>query len=152
MIKIADSETIHRVKEYFEIRFGIETDIFNEYLFYEGPRGRIFLGPETSLPLRNVDTLGILITRVQRTVKPSTNFFQLFGKFVTKSHIVLDKSQCLKYCSGEDNIVSEKEISGTTRGFVMVSYNNIPLGCALLKENILLNQLPSQNRIKLQYL
>ncbi|MFH2047921.1 MAG: hypothetical protein ABIJ12_00600 [bacterium] len=151
MLELASSEIVHRVKEYYEIRFGINTDIFNQYAFYTGPRGRIFLGPKTNFPLDSIDTLGILVVRLQKTVKPTTNFFQLFGKLVTKNNIVLNENQTTKYCSGEDDTLSIDEIGEATRGFVMVSYDNIPLGCALLIENELINQLPNQNRIKLQY-
>lgn len=152
MLERSSFEIIHRVKEYYEIRFGIYTDIFDPYVFYTGPHGRIFMGPETSFPLDSIDTLGILVARIQRTVKPTTNFFQLFGKLVSKNNVDLNKDQTIKYCSGEDMILTLVEIGGATRGFVMVSYDKMPLGCALLIENKLLNQLPNQNRIKLQYL
>jgi len=152
MLELATPEIVHRIKEYFEIRFGLNPNCFNQYAFYTGPRGSIFLGQETSFPLDSIDTLGILVARLQKTVKPTTNFFQLFGRLVTINNIVLNKDQTIKYCSGEDMILSTGEIGEATRGFVMVSYDNIPLGCALLIENKLLNQLPNQNRIQLQHL
>ena len=152
MTELASPEIIHRVKEYYEIRFGIEPELFKDHVIYTGPRGRIFLGPETSFPLEFIDSCGILIARIQRTVKPTTNFLQLFGKHVKQNHIVLNKEQCINYCKGEDFILTNDSIGNATRGFVMVSYNNIPLGCALFKEQKLFNQLPSQNRIKLKYL
>lgn len=152
MIELASQEIIFRIKEYFEIRFGIEPDLFNDHVIYSGPRGRIFLGPEILFPLSSIDSCGMLIARIDRTVKPTTNFFQLFGKHVKQNHIALNKNKCLEYCAGEDMKLTAEESNKATRGFVMVSYNNIPLGCALFKEQKLFNQLPSQNRFILQYL
>ncbi len=151
MIELASPEIIHRVKEYFESRFGIEPDCFDKYVFYSGPKGRVLLGTETSIPLKTADSCGILIARIDRTVKPTTNFLQLYGNHIKENQIALNKMQCMEYCDGKDLELSIREINKATHGFVMVSYNNIPLGCGLLKEQKLFNQLPKQNRIKLLY-
>ncbi|MBU8934527.1 MAG: hypothetical protein KOO62_11035 [candidate division Zixibacteria bacterium] len=151
MIDLCPPETIHRVLEYFGERFGISPVVFGSWVFFAGPRGRVFLGPPTTLGLEAADTCGILIARVQKTVKPSTFLFQSFGRHVTRNIITLDREQTERFCCGEDIVLSADAIGDAARGFVMVAYDDLPLGCGLLKDGRLENQIPKPYRMSLKY-
>ena len=151
MIELCPPETIHRVLEYFSERLGISPVVFGSWVFFAGPRGRVFLGPPTTLGLEVADTCGILIARVQKTVKPSTFLFQSFGRHVTRNIIVLDREQAGRFCKGEDIELSVDVTADVARGFVMVTYDEMPLGCGLFKDGHLENQIPKPHRIELKH-
>ena len=151
MIELCSSENISRVLEYFSKRFGISSVVFAPWVFYSGPRGRVFLGPPSTLATEIADSCGVLIARVQKTVKPSTNFFQYFGRYVTHNIITLNREQTNYFCCGEDIDLDKSKIGEVKRGFVMVTFNELPLGCGLLKDGRLENQLPKKYRMKLEH-
>jgi len=149
MITLCTPEQKSQVLEYFRERLGIADDTFAAWEFYAGPNGRILLGPRTDLDLGMVDTAGILVARISRTVKPGTNLFQMFGHLVTRSIVRVTRENAEAYCLGKDFDVSAGEIGDSVRGFVMVAFDNLPLGCGLLKDGRIENQLPKPNRMKL---
>ena len=149
MIALSPLELRTRVFEYFRERLGLDPAIFQPYELYAGPTGRILLGPKTDIDPALIDTAGILIARIHRTVKPSTHLFQLFGRHVTSNIVRLDRENVARYCRGEHFALSPTEIGASTRGFVMVAYGDLPLGCGLLKDGQLENQLPKQYRLVL---
>ncbi len=150
MITPCTPEQRAQVLEYFRERLGILESTFEPWEFYAGPNGRIFLGPRTDFDLSMVDTAGILVARISRTVKPGTNLFQMFGHLVTRNVVNVTKENAAAYCAGRSFDVSANEIGESVRGFVMVAYDNLPLGCGLLKDGRIENQLPKPNRMKLE--
>jgi len=149
MIALCPPELKARVSEYLHERFGLDSVILAPYELYAGPNGRILLGPKTDFDPALVDTAGILIARIQRTVKPSTHLFQMFGHHVTANIVRLDRENVPRYCRGEHFALSPEEIGDSTRGFVMVAFGDLTLGCGLLKDGQLENQLPKQYRLVL---
>ncbi len=149
MIERCASEEKARVLEYFRERLGLEESIFEPWELYAGPNGRILLGPKTDFDLKVADTAGILVARIARTVKPGTNLFQMFGRSVTRNIVNVTKDHAEMYCLGKEFEVAESEIGSSERGFVMIAYDGLSLGCGLLKEGRIENQLPKPNRVKL---
>jgi len=138
------------VLSYFQERFGIQPDIFTNYEIYTGSKGRLYLGPKTSIPRPEPASVGILIARIDKSIKPSTNFLQLFGKNVKKNKILLDKEDALLYANGEN--IEVEEVGGVTGGYTLVSYLDLPLGCGFLKDKTILNMIPKAKRIKLKFI
>ncbi len=151
MIVAAPGERVGRVTEYLYHRFGLAHEIFRPYEFLAGSNGRILLASSSVLRHLDVDTCGLLIARIHRTVKPTTNLFQIFGTHVTRNTITLPKDLIPAFCRGDDIDLHGAEITTATRGYVMVIYKNLPLGCGLLKDNIIYNQVPKPNRLELRY-
>lgn len=141
--------------EYFASRFGIDSKHFDDFEFYSASKGRVFLGPKnlTHACERNV-AVGILVARLGENdnVKPTTNMLQMFGKFASKNIINLEKDNALRYIEGSDIEVSDSEVSTSTNGYAIISYNKNSLGCGLLKENKIKNMLPKARRMKIEYL
>lgn len=150
MIAPCGEEMKNRILEYLEERFGLEAAVFADYELYETGGHRVVLGPPVDLDIA-VDSAGIHIARVQNSVKPTTNLFQLFGRHVTGNVVRLTREHLPQYCAGKDIELSTEEISGATRGFVMVAWGDLPLGCGFLRANTLESQVPKANRLNLSH-
>ena len=135
------------VLSYLEGRFGLSGNLFAAFSWYAGSKGRVFLGP--AAPHVTSLSAGLGIARLSPTgaVKPSTTILQLFGQHITKNKVALSKEQAVLYLSGESFPIETPE-----EGYVLVIYNNIPLGCALLKAGRLKNMLPKARRSAVQFL
>jgi hypothetical protein len=68
-----------KILGYLKGSFGIDSRIFDNFGFYEGGKGRVFLGPKKAIEKPEIVSLGMTIARINHSVKPSTNLFQLFG-------------------------------------------------------------------------
>jgi NOL1/NOP2/fmu family ribosome biogenesis protein len=152
MIERCPPQQQELVLEYLNSRFGLDRTLFDVFALYAGPNGRIFLGPQTKIELSLADTTGLLIARIHKTVKPSTDLFQTFGKYVTRNAVTLTKKQTQRYIGGEDVQLQESELGGATNGYVMLAYQDNPLACGLLKGNRIENVLPKVNRLKVEHL
>ncbi len=134
---------------YLEDRFGIDRRHFSGFEFYLASKGRLFLGPK-SIPGRlKPVSVGILVARIGKTVKPSTNLLQLFGRHASRSIVDLSREQALSYLKGEDLRVTDNK---TTDGYVLLNYLDFPLGCGMLKNSIIKNMLPKAKRIEAKFL
>ncbi len=152
MIQHCPDDIKTRLLEYLSERFGFDTSVLDSYEIYmsESSRQKIFLGPKMAFPVRKCDTGGVLIARAGRTIKPGTSLFQLFGEHIKKNIARLTKDQVAAFVAGSDLELQPEQIDNAERGFVMVSWENRPLGCGLLKDNRLENQIPKANRIELK--
>ena len=142
-------EEYEKVLEYMKERFGIEKEVFRGFGFYSGRQGRIFLGPENLPSGVKPLSAGILIARLKRTVKPSTNFIQMFGRRAKRNILTLPREKALSYMKGENIDTGE---SSAEDGYVMVFYRNFPLGCGLLREGKVKNMLPKAKRLSVEFL
>jgi len=152
MIEHCSQEQESIALSYLEKRFGIKRDVFKEFSLYAGSKGRIFLGPSAEFDMTLAETVGILIARVQKGLKPSSDLFQLFGKYVTRNGIALTRSQVKSYLRGDNVQLSPREIGDASRGYVMLKYLDQPIACGLLKGNWVENVMPKANRLSLDFL
>ncbi len=137
------------VLDYFEDRFGIAKENFAAFELYKGPKGKIYLGPKDLIQKPDIASLGLLIARAHGTIKPTSNFLQMFGHKASKNIINLSKMEAAAYAKGDDLKV---ESVGASDGYVLLRYSNCSLGCGLLKGNIITNLLPKAKRQELKYL
>ncbi len=140
------------VLDYFKERFGIERHLFKDFSFYGASKGRIFLGPKSLIDKPKPVTAGILIARISRFIKPTTNFFQLYGKFVKKNSVSLTRENATRFIRGEDLELSADKTSNASDGYVLVTYLDFPLGCSLLKGNRVKNMIPRPKLLDLEFL
>ena len=150
MISVCSNEWQQAVLDYVEYRFALSPDLFESYGFYSASNGRIFIGPKDQVVTQSVETIGVLIARIQKSVKPSSDLFQMFGKHITRSVIDINSEQLIGYCQGADIDTVDLCTENIIPGFVMVRYNDIPIGCGLLRESVLENQIPKECRIRLE--
>ncbi len=149
MIHICPEESKREVLQYLKYRFGLIPGLFNQNNFYSASNGRIFVGPKNLIVKHHIETIGVLIARIQKSVKPSSDLFQLYGTHVTKSIVDLNSEQVTRYCNGFDIDRLELPTDEIIPGFVMVRYDTIPIGCGLLRETLLENQIPKECRLRL---
>lgn len=150
-MKPCPTEYSTRVTGYLEERFGLPRELFDGYALWLGSGGRIYLGPlPPSLPVE-IATCGLMIARVQRTIKPSTALFQLLGYHVTRARIELTDAQTKAYVAGEDVAPSPEQIADVRIGYVCLTHDGIAIGCGLLKNGMIENVLPKAVRLKLSY-
>ncbi len=152
MIDKCPPEREEFVLDYLDQRFGLKRYLFDGYSLYAGSNGRVFLGPQAVFDLSLGETIGILIARVHKGVKPSSMLFQVFGRHVKRNIVVLDRSQAQSYLRGDDLELSPDEIADATRGYVMLTYLNEPIACGLLKGNRIENVLPKADRLTVEFL
>ncbi|MFH1785171.1 MAG: hypothetical protein ABH842_01965 [Candidatus Micrarchaeota archaeon] len=144
-----NTPNLEELYAYLFSRFGIERILFDNFQLYLGSKGKIYLGPKKAVDLPKVTTIGISIARMDNSIKPTTNMFQLFGNEISKNFIELTKEQAIDYVNGSDLILNN---SGLEDGYILLKYKNKSLGCGLLKNNSVKNMLPKAKRMKLNYL
>ena len=152
MIEFCEAETRELVLDYLELRFGLSKKLFDDFGFYAGPKGRVIVGPkqydETIVP----DTAGLLIARVHKSVKPTTNLLQIFGALATRNTITLSRNQTLKYLQGLDIKPGNEDVVDATHGYILLRYDRYALGCGLFQDGHVKNMLPRAKRIELEHL
>lgn len=149
---IPPQKILKMVTTYLDDRFGISTESLSDFGLYLASKGRVYLGPKRIIEKPKIVTLGIIIARVSRSVKPSTNLLQLFGRQVTKNYIVLSPDQTKSFVKGEDLRLSEEQIGTCTDGYILLRYLEYPLGCGFLQAKTVKNLLPKAKRLELKYI
>lgn len=91
------------VLAYFQERFAIPPETFDEYTFWEKGAGKIWIyAGEAPSPIE-VESLGMTCLRTrQEHWKPTTDFAQRFGDRASECVIELDREQALRFAAGED--------------------------------------------------
>jgi len=147
MLKFMNSKERKRMFLYFEERFCIPRQAFDDYHFLENKEKIWICSKEMpGIDFRNlrVEGIGMLFGRKGINIKPTTNMVQLFGKAVGKNILTLNNEQKEQFIQGLDILNLKANVEP---GYVMVKHNNDFLGCALYKEEYLKNQVPKQRRI-----
>ncbi len=136
-----------KVLEYFRERFGIPEETFDEYGVYLGQKGRVYLGPKNLIQKPDISSIGMLMARVDKSVKPTTNFLQLFGGRADRNAIDLSKERAIAYIRGDD-----LEADEGSDGYVILRYNGSVLGCGFLKGKAIQNMLPKAKRQNVKFI
>ena len=152
MITPAPAETVAFTLEYLESRFGIDKSVFSKVKFYLGSRSRLYIVNESIEIAQYAVTAGLLVARVPKFVKPSTNFLQAFERSITKSKLQLNRTLTQKYISGEDITLDSDSSATPTNGYVAVFYDSYCLGCGFLKDGVVRNVLPKEKHLNLKFL
>jgi len=143
----------NQIFSYLKERFGLSRKIFDRIEFFERSKGRVFAvskGASDHLNSVKPVTAGLLFARVHGSVKPTSNIIQLFGSKATKNILSLEKEQAKQFIQGFDLDVSD--FQGCTDGYVIVKYNDFPLGVGLLKSSTIKNMLNKAKRINVEIL
>lgn len=104
--ELAGKEERYRLFSYVEDRFGIPTELFDDFLLFRRKQHWLIL--KESFRLRGLSHLKIekagmrAFQRVGGFVKPSTRFIQAFGHHATKAWVEIDRDQLEKLVQGEE--------------------------------------------------
>ncbi len=131
-------------------RFGIPRLAFSGLVFGAASKRRVFLlspeAAELALQLK-ARAAGLLVARVHKTVKPSTNLLQLLEKHISKSKIQLSESQGTQAMQGLDLALSESQQTEATDGYVALFLGSVCLGCGHKRGADVKNMIPKGKRI-----
>ncbi|AXR82140.1 DUF7122 family protein [Natrarchaeobaculum sulfurireducens] len=91
------------VIDYFEDRFGIPSETFADYTFWEKGAGKIWIyAGEAPTPIE-IEAIGMTCLRTrQEHWKPTTDFVQRFGHHATDCVIELEREHARAFAAGED--------------------------------------------------
>jgi NOL1/NOP2/fmu family ribosome biogenesis protein len=141
---------------YLGERFGLDPSLFLGHSFYDGGKGRIYLGPSASHIIRSTIAAGLTIARISPgdppNVKPTTNLIQLMGIHATRNRIDLQKEKAKEFASGLDLQLPEGSHPDCSDGFIVVRYEGMSLGCGQLHGALLRNLIPKAKRLRLDHL
>ncbi len=136
-----------KVTGYFKERFGIDEKVFSGVEFIETRKAVWMVSPDIVsgenlklLGLKRLNYTGIRLLRKTgpNSYKPTTYGLQLIGQGATRNVIDLTKEE-LSELLDKGSIALDKE---DLKGFIIIRYNGLVLGCGLVKEGVLYSQLP----------
>ena len=91
------------VLEYFEDRFGIPPETFDDHTFWEKGAGKIWVYSGESPSPVELEALGMTCLRTrQEHWKPTTDFVQRFGRQASECVIELSQEEAERFVDGED--------------------------------------------------
>ena len=152
VITVCDNQLQEQVLTYLQKRFGIEPSVFDGFAFFEGTNGRVYLGPRAVSDLSLAKSIGILIARVQKGIKPTSHLFQVFGRSVSRNTVSLIRQQAVAYMKGNPVMLLTEQFDQAQPGWVMLSFRGEPLGCGLLKDKSVQSVLPKGYRLSVKHL
>ncbi|MBN2101321.1 MAG: hypothetical protein JW716_00425 [Candidatus Aenigmarchaeota archaeon] len=134
--------------DYIKDRFGFTKEDFGGLVFIADEK-RVYVTTEEVALEENLPgkthSYGIVAGRIQRdgrTIKPTTNFLQVFGSRAKKNVFDVNDEEKELFIRGTC-IETDSELE---KGYVIVRWRNHILGCGFLKDGILQSQIP-QSRI-----
>lgn len=143
--------------DYIQHTFGIDKNIFNDYVFYRKGRKKLNIvsSDHESWPKRPlVRSVGIPFMKTQiNPPKLSTEAACLFGIHAQKNFVQVDKNSLEKYLKGEEFAISMNNIKTYhERGYVIVKYEDIPCGIGFLDKilfgKVIIKSMFPKSRIK----
>jgi hypothetical protein len=137
-----------RVLELFADRFGMNLAVFAGYELRKKGSSVWIVRSDPRLPAvarLKVRSVGLLLLRqVGRYLKPTSAALQLFGPHAERNVVTLTPKEL-------EGLVEKGEIEGdfpVTPGYVIISLEDLPVGCALYLPPRLLSRLPPLFRNK----
>jgi|TARA_B110000263_G_scaffold105511_1_gene92148 hypothetical protein len=150
MLTPLEEEKRQLVSDYCVERFGINSKIWEKYSWYSGSKNKIYIANTLELERIIPESKGICVFRLDKSPKPTTNFLQLFGKYITKNYVEINNENTIKYCRGDDLILENSE--ALIPGFMLIANKNRFLGCGHWNGELLKNQLPKSKFCKINFL
>ena len=140
--------TRESVVAWWDDRFGIPPETFDEYTFWERGAGKVwaFRGDAPS-PIE-VQGLGLFVLRTDgEHWKPTTNAVQRFGTAATRNVVVLDEEAAATFVRGGDQAVDWDGDWGYLIVARELAGDVAPLGVGLFIRGELRSQVPKGRRI-----
>ncbi|MFC7215690.1 hypothetical protein ACFQO4_16575 [Saliphagus sp. GCM10025334] len=135
------------VLEYFEDRFGIPPEMFEEHTFWEKGAGKVWIyGGESPSPAE-IEALGMTCLRTrQEHWKPTTDFVQRFGRHATRCVVDLANEEATRFADGEDQSLEWDGDWGYLIAAHDVDGDREPIGVGLYLHGELRSMIPKGRR------
>ncbi len=130
-------------RKFFTERYKIPDDVMEYYDFYQ--RGRSVWAFSGELLEENAEIVGIRALRIGKSLKPTTAFLRIVGKYATKNAATLDDVSSLKFLRGEDVVYKDKELD---IGYVIVKSSRDILGCGYYTGKKIISEIPKKYRLQ----
>lgn len=136
------SRILNKIKEQFDIK-----EINFDYGILQNKEGKLFLISKDinkiSLNKLRINELGLYFANIDKELRLTIEGSQLLGKLAKKNIHEINKEQAYSWMSG-NNLPCNKEF----KGFVIIKYEDNYLGSGKWKDNIVINYIPRERRIK----
>ncbi len=144
-LKILNSKEVKNIRKDLKTQFGMEEKL--DYVFLMNNENKIYLTnraiEEVELEKLRIDLIGMYFGKLGNDgLKLTIEGSQLIGPKSSKSIVSLDKQQFENWLKGEDIELEDK-----SKGIMLVKHKEDFVGCGILKEGKLLNQVPKSRRL-----
>ena len=104
--EVAGRPSRAEVLDYWEERFGVEREVFDDFSFWEKGAGKLWVTACDVPDGLAVESLGLTFLRTrQEHWKPTTNAVQRFGRHASRNVIELPQAAAKRFLAGEDQPV-----------------------------------------------
>ena len=143
---ILNSKEIKKILSLLEKQFGFNSKL--DYVFLRNNENKIFLInrdiERIDLDRLRINNIGLYFGKIEHDmIRLSIEGSQLIADRCNKNIIILDNEQMKEYFKGE-NIKIDSEL----KGFVILKNKEDIIGCGKINNNLLLNFMPKERRIK----
>lgn len=152
MSKAIDQERAILILEALCERFGIAPDEFAGFVLYQGSKGKVYAHHELAPELPGAAIVGLHIATVAKTVKPATNFVQIFGETFTRNVITVSTKTAKELISGMETLLLDTIPENVTNGYIALACDSQPFMCGLLKDGVVRSMLPKSRRRALEFI
>jgi NOL1/NOP2/sun family putative RNA methylase len=135
------------ITEHFCRRFGIGPDRFKGYSIFQS-KGTSFITTPEVYSFRGVNATrkGLEFGKIyNQEVKPDNDFVQIFGKQAKENAYEIEEWQLPKFLKGE--IIKIHARSKPNKGFIIVTYKNLPIGVGRYNDKELKSEIKRERRI-----
>ncbi len=144
------------VVAWWQERFAAPPEQLDGYVAYQRGRDTIWLAPREVDPgdLSPIDGVGFPFVRIGGAVwKPTSVAAMKLGTLVTRNAVEVDRASARAFVSGAslDVGVAGVDAKGASRGYVIVRYLGVPLGCGHLLGEEVLCMIPKGRRAELDF-
>jgi len=144
---VEERATRQEVLDWWENRFAVSRDVFEEYTFWERGKGKVWIYQGDPLSPVRVEAMGMTFLRTrQEHWKPTLEAVQRFGDEASENVIHLSESEATAFASGEDQ---ELDWDGDW-GYLVVTHDLAgspePIGVGLYVYGELRSQVPKGRR------
>lgn len=136
----------NKVIDLYQQQFGIQKDDFKDYAVYQ-KNDTFYIATPEAYTFFEVSSIrkGLEIGRIYgNRLKPDNDFVQIFGKDAKKNILGIEEWQLKKFLRG-DNI---KKVANSLDEFVIVKFNNLPIGIGHFNKNEIKSSIKPARRIK----
>jgi NOL1/NOP2/fmu family ribosome biogenesis protein len=144
---VPDRPTRRAVLDWWDDRFGIPPDTFDEYTFWERGSGKIWAFADDAPSPLAIEGLGMAAVRTRREHwKPTLEAVQRFGDRATRNVVDLSREEAARFVAGEDQDLAWDG----DWGYLVVTHELAggvePLGVGLYVHGELRSQVPKGRR------
>ncbi len=127
-------------------RFGVDESVFEDCALYLGSKGKVYLHHLPAPEIVGAAIVGMHIATVAKTVKPTTNFFQTFGRHLRKNVVHVSSDVAREMIIGQEVLALPQDCEEVTTGYVAIACDGRPFMCAFLKDGEIRNMLSKGRR------